>query len=250
MEIQKYRKIKNNMYEIHLDNGSILKLYDDCIIKFSLLLNKKINHKELIEITKYNEELEAYYLALRHLSKKMRSKLEVQKQLEKNEYNQKIIDDIISRLEKEGYLNSEKYIKSYINDQLNLTSNGPDKIKYNLIKFGFNEHEIVIEYDFSDKIKSLIDKKIKLNRKYNTSNLKINITQYLINLGYPKEMFMEYLNDIKVNDKSLIKKDYELLTKKYQRKYADKELKLFVRDKLYKKGYNIEEIREVMNNEL
>ena len=85
-------------------------------------------------------------------------------------------------------------------------------------------------------------KSIKLFR----NNLKINITNYLTNLGYPKEMFAEYLNDIKVDNKVIIKKDIEKLIKKYQKKYQGKELYYFIKRKLYQKGYREEEIGDVL----
>ena len=78
MEIKKYCKAKDNTYEIHLDNGSVLNLYDDIIIKYSLLLKKSITSAELDEITKCNDDLKAYYLGLKFITKKMRSKLEVE----------------------------------------------------------------------------------------------------------------------------------------------------------------------------
>jgi len=249
MEIIKYRKIKDNLYELDLDNGTTLKFFDDTIIKYSLLLKKIISNKELEEITNYNNKLAAYYYALKYLNRKMRSKLEIEKYLLKADYDKESISETLIKLEEEGYLNDQKYINSYINDQIHLTSNGPEKIKHNLIKLGFNENEININYDFNDKIQTLINKKLKLNRKYNTWTIKSNITNYLINLGYPKELFIEYLEDVKVDDQNLIKKDYELLLKKYQRKYDNKKLKLFIKDKLYKKGYNIEEISVVINDE-
>ena len=249
MEIIKYRKIKNNLYELELSNGTKLKLYDDTIIKYDVLLKNSLTAKELAEITEYNDKLASYYLALKYLNRKLRSRLEVEKYLKKAEYDDNTIKWTIDKLTKEGYINNQKFITSYINDQLNLTANGPDKIKHNLIKLGFKEDEIYIDYDFSEKIKKLIDKKLKLNRKYNTQAIVMNITNYLINLGYPKNLFNEYLKEIKVDDTSLIKKDFDLLMKKYQKKYDNRKLKLFIRDKLYKKGYNIEEISVVINDD-
>jgi len=249
MEIIKYRKIKDHLYELNLDNGTNLKFYDETIIKYSLLLKKSITNKELEEFTNYNDNLASYYLAIKYLTKKMRSKLEVEKFLRKAEFNDENINQAIIKLEKEGYLDNQRYINSYINDQIHLTSNGPEKIRHGLIKLGFDESMITIDYDFSDKLKTLIEKKVKLNRKYNTSMLRINLANYMINLGYPKELFMPYLENIKLNDKQLIKKDYEALLKKYRKKYDEPKLKLFIRDKLYKKGYNIEEISVVINDD-
>ena len=247
MEILKYRKLKNTMYELELDNGSTLTLYDETIIKYELLLNKVIAGDKLKALSEYNDQLGAYQGALKYLSKKMRSELEIKKYLTKKEFEAPVIEETVKLLKEKGYLDNQKFITSYINDQVNLTSNGPEKIKYNLVKLGFSENEININQDFSSKIKALITKKIKLNHRQNAYTLKMNITSYLINLGYPKELFIEELDKITVNDDDLIKKEYALLRKKYGNKYQDQQLRLFIRDKLYKKGYNIEGINEVTN---
>ena len=92
----------------------------------------------------------------------MRSTMEIKNYLQKKEFDQKIIEETINKLIKENYLNNQKFMESYINDQFNLTYNGPEKIKQNLIKLGINEDQIVINKDFSEKIKTLISKN-KLN---------------------------------------------------------------------------------------
>ena len=249
MEIIKYKKTKDNIYEVILDNGSILTLFDETIMKYALLINKTITNELLQEITKYNEDLEAYYGALKFLSKKMRSELEVSKYLAKKEFSEKVINKTIALLREKGELDRTRFITSYINDQFNLTNNGPARIKDSLIKLGFSEDEISIEKDFTNKVQLLISKKVKVNHKLSTNNLKLQIANYLVNLGYPKGMFAEYLELISANNKTLIKKDYELLLKKYSKKYDSYKLKLFIKDKLYKKGYNIEEINEVMSDD-
>jgi len=249
MEILKYKKINNYEYEVALDNGSKLKLYDEIILKYGLLLNKDLDFKTLTLITKKNAGLDAYYLALKYLSKKMRSRLEIEHYLAQKQYPLKTINQTIIRLEDKGYLNEKQFIKSFINDQLTLTNHGPIKIKYQLVKLGVPEELIDINADFSEKLQYLINKKVKLNHKLNTNALKNNITNYLINLGYEKEMFTPYLDSISTNDQALIKKDYQLLVNKYQKKYPANKLNLFIKDKLYRKGYSAEEINEVIKCE-
>jgi len=248
MEIIKFIKTKNNTYELHLDNESILNLYDETIINFGLLLDKTIDSEKLSEIASYNDDLDAYYQSLKYINKKMRSELEISKYLRKKEFSTRTINEAIKLLKEKGYLDNDKYIISYINDQIKLTNNGPEKIKDNLISLGFNADEIVIDHDFIQKIDKLIQKKINMNKKSNTYTLKSNISSYLINLGYSKTSFIDKLNEIKVDDSSIIKKDYELLERRYAKKYSDNKLKSFIKDKLYKKGYNIEDINEVIND--
>lgn len=250
MEIKKFKKLKNNIYELELDNGSLVKLYDDVIVKYSLLINKKIDNKLLDEITKYNTSLDAYYLSLKYISKKLRCEKEIEKYLTKLDFNKDVIDKTISKLNKDGYLKHDIYIKSYINDIYNFNNYGPDKIKFNLRELGFNLNEIepyLEDKDFRSKAIKIVDKKVKANHKLSNYMLKQNISNYLINLGYPKDIFYDYLDNIKINNKDILVKEAINYIKKYSKKYENREFLYFVKDKLYKKGYNSNEIDEVLN---
>ena len=247
MEIVKFKKSKSNLYEIMLDNGLSFKLYDDVIVKYNLLVNKKFDDKFFEDVRNYNDSLDAYYLSIKYLNTKMRSEKELKKYLAKKNISQEHIESTIKRLNSEGYLNHEKYIKSYINDAYNFTNNGPLKIKSSLKDLGFKEEEITpyLNLNYSDKIKKIIDKKIKVNTKLSNNNLKLHLTNYLINLGYPKESFISYLETIHFDDSKQLQKDYETLIKKYSKKYTGEKLKYFIKNKLYQKGYSIEKIEEV-----
>ena len=250
MEIVRFKKGKSNIYELELDNGLKFKLYDDVIVKYNLLVNKRLDSKKFEEITNYNDSLMAYYEAIKKINVKMRSEKEIYEFLKKKELNNKIIEDTIEKLKIDGYLNRDLYIKAYINDAYRFNNDGPYKIKNNLIKQGFKEEEIdkYLNIDFKEKAYKLIDKKVKCNNKYSNYLLKHQINNYMINLGYPKEIYFDYLDNIRISDKSIIKKETEKLIKKYQKKYENNDLKYFIKDKLYKKGYNSEEISEVLKN--
>ena len=55
MKIEKFSKTKNSMYIIALDNGNKIKIHEDLILKYELLLTKIIDNKELINITQVKE---------------------------------------------------------------------------------------------------------------------------------------------------------------------------------------------------
>ncbi|MDD4187564.1 MAG: RecX family transcriptional regulator [Bacilli bacterium] len=247
MKIISYRKIKNNEYELTLDNNQRVNLYDDIIIKHELLFKKEIADISLKSIISENNRLEAYYLALKYLNTKMRSVLETDDYLKKQGYNKTNRTFTIDKLKKEKYLDEKKFMESYINAQYNLTNNGPERIRKNLMKLGIEEEKIIINMDFDFKINNLIKKKSKANHKLSTSALKLNINNYLISLGYPKELFKDKLDNIKVNDASLIKKDYEKLLKKFGNKYDELKLNLVLKQKLYQKGYPKELINDIIN---
>jgi len=140
MEIVKFKKNKDNTFMVIFDNDLSLKLYDDVIVKYNLLSNKILDDKLLSEITEYNAYLIGYYKSIKYIMKKLRSEKEVRTFLEKMDIKKSDIDKIILKLRKDGYINESNYLKAYINDQINLTLNGPDKIKDSLKKLGFT-HE-------------------------------------------------------------------------------------------------------------
>jgi len=198
MEIKSYKKLHNNLYEVYIDDLKV-KLYDDIILKYNLLLNKKIDQKTFSKIMTENESLEAYYRALKYLNIKLRSEKEIVNYLKKLNISDHEVLNTIVKLKNDGYLNNSLYLKSYINDQVNLSMHGPYKIKNSLLNLGFKEPEIDIYLDkidrkvWENKIKRIIAKRKKLNKK---GNLKEKTYLYLYNLGYENSMIYNLLGDI------------------------------------------------------
>ena len=254
MEIKKFKKKKSNLYELLFTDNTTLNLYDDTIIKYNLLVSKTINKQKLLEIIAYNNILEAYYKAVKYLTIKLRTKKEIENYLLKNNYNKDTIKEVILRLEKEKYLNNDIYIKAYINDSINLTSKGPNLIKKELEHLGFKENEYnnYLDIDnniWQEKINKIINKKIKSNHNYSSKVLVNKIKEYLIKQGF-------YLNDINVclnnfdfvdNDDILnkeITKEYRKLSKKYE----NEELKIKIKYNLYRKGFDMSKIEEILTS--
>lgn len=198
MEIKSYKKLHSNLYEVNIDEEKI-KLYDDIIIKYNLLLNKEINEQTFNQMIAENESLMAYYRALKYLNIKLRSEKEIANYLHKLNISSNEVNNTIAKLKKDGYLNNDLYLNSYINDQINLSMHGPYKIKNNLLNLGFKEEQIdlyltkIDDNIWEDKIKKLITKRKKLNKKGNT---KEKTYIYLFNLGYENRMIYSLLGDI------------------------------------------------------
>lgn len=113
---------------------------------------------------------------------------------------------------------------------------------------GFSDEEVkpFLYLDFDSKAIKLIDKKLKSNR-LSASNFRMHISNYLVNLGYPKEVFSEYLMGVHVSDDGNLEKDYNMLMRKYSKKYSGDKLKYFIKGKLYQKGYSLDKIGEVID---
>ena len=76
--------------------------------------------------------------------------------------------------------------------------------------------------------------------------IKIKLINYFLNMGYEKEIIIDILEKNKQQDNEIIKKEYEKLYKKLNTKYDNYELTRIIKQKLYQKGFNIDEINEVL----
>ena len=121
------------------------------------------------------------------------------------------------------YLNDEVYIKSFINDKINLSNIGPYKIKLELMS-DFKEEKIeeelskISEEIWIEKIKKIISKKEKLNNKLSAVALKKKIKNDLINLGYDIKLIDSYLVINEEDDYEIIKKEFIKQYMKHKKK--------------------------------
>ena len=257
MQILKYTKLKNNRYKIEFSNDMSVTFYDDIIIKEGLLLKKEITDEELMQLSVQNDSLSAYYSAIKYLGTKMRAKKELENYLKKAKHSEDVIEKTITRIEIEGYLKEDSYINAYINDQINLTNNGPYKIKRNLIELGFNVNDIdenLSQYDdsiWTNKVEKLITKKINAKSNDSSKKIKLKIIENLTNLGYEKQIITDFLENIKIDDnKELIAKEGEKIITKLKRnsKLSAYELKNQVLKKMLQKGFEYDEIMKFLNS--
>ena len=79
-----------------------------------------------------------------------------------------LIEEVIERLKKEGYISEKQYIEAYINDKLNLSKDGPYKIKRNLLNLELPENLIDLSLEkisyntWKDKLEKIINKRVNL----------------------------------------------------------------------------------------
>ena len=254
MKIIKFKKVSLDKYKVYLDNNEIITLYEDVIVNNRLLLTKEVDEELLSVLKKENNSVNAYYLAIKYLSIRKRSKKEVREYLIRKEITDDMIEKVLSRLEKEGHINDFSFSKSYVNDSLLLTNKGPLRIKSELVKYGvpkdiINEALYDIDYELlKEKLFNLIDKQIKV-RKDSPSVLKLKLLNYFYNLGYEKYIILDELKkfNVKANIEQL-QKEYDKLYRKYSRKYEGSELEFYINNRLYEKGYSKEDISKIKRN--
>lgn len=249
MKVLKYKKVKNK-YRVYFDNNIKIDLYDDIILKYELLLKKEIDNKTFDKLVLDNNKEDIYEKAINYISIKIRSREEIYNYLNKKGYEKEDIISTINRLEKNNFINDDLYIKSYIHDRFYLSSDGLNKIRNYLINLKLDESTIdkyveeIDREDIIDKLNKLIDKKIKSNKNYSGNVLRMRLCSYFIEQGYNKSDIEEILNNKNLVDIDNGIKEYKKLYDKYSKKLEGYELENLIRNKLYQKGYDLNEIKK------
>lgn len=251
MKIEKIKKLKSGKYKLELDDKSKIITYDDVILNNNLLFNKNLSNEVYNKLNIDTKFYDIYNKAIKYISIKMRSKLEMQNYLEKLSIDEKEKQTIIDNLIELNLINDLNFTKAFISDKINLSNMGPYNIKKELL-----EHEIDLDIidnelqkysktNFITKINNIITKKLK-NTKYSGYILKQKIVFELTNLGYEKEMIYEQLSNFEFDDNDALKKEFNKTYKLLSKKYKDLELQNKIINKLYQKGYNLDEIKNLI----
>lgn len=248
MKILKYKKLSSGRYKLELEDSKPVELYEETILKYELLLKKRIDDSEMIEISEYDKEWDVYYVGLKALKSRFKSTKELRDYLIRKEYPCELVDKAVEKLLKQGYLNDELFAKSYINNQMVTSSRGPIKISNDLFSKGISqsivnkEIEVFTEEIQLEKINKIIKISLKSNRTRGGIVLKNKIINDLVNSGYDVSIINKVISDYEFdNNDDIAKKEYNKLYRKYSRKYSGKDLEYKIKEKLYQKGLNYEE---------
>ena len=133
MKVEKIKKA-GSKYKITLDNGEVITTYEEVIINNGLLFHKYINEKLLNKIYNDTNYYKIYNKVLNMINRRLRSEYEIKNFLIKEEVKEEYINEIIDNLKIIGLINDKLYAKAYTNDKINLSYDGPYKIKRYLQK--------------------------------------------------------------------------------------------------------------------
>lgn len=201
MKIEKYKKIKEDLYRVLLDNGEIIDIYEDVILANNLLYKSEIDQNLLDKINIENNYQLAYNISVKYIMIRLRSINEIKVYLTKKGYSKDVIDKVIEKLIKNKLLDDEIFTKAYINDKLNFTNVGKYKLISELTTKMKVDNSVVYnvlesyEEVWNDRIDKLINKYLKSNKKYRGNTLKNKLYIYLVNLGYDKDKVISILNN-------------------------------------------------------
>lgn len=145
---------------------------------------------------------EALAKAQRYCAYQERSHKEVKSKLYDFGLHQNEVDEILSQLITDGFLNEERFAKAYAGGKFRMKKWGKLKIKNKLEFLGLTKNCIqrglkeIEAADYSKTLKSLIKKKSAESKEVNLFKKRDKVARFAIAKGYEPEMVWEYIRDL------------------------------------------------------
>lgn len=200
--IEKSKKNKDNML-VYVDGEYAFSISEEDYLTLNLYEKKEITNEEIDYIKNTINLSRAKSTAVKYLSMKVRSELEVRAKLENDGFSRDVIDSAVNELKAIGYINDHMYAQKYIFDRSKLKPKAKKLLRYELEKKGISS-DIIDEalddfiMDESVLAESLVKKKFG---KYDMSEEKTirKIYSFLQHRGFGYGLIQDVVNKIKLD---------------------------------------------------
>ncbi|MBD3170600.1 MAG: hypothetical protein GF307_14040 [candidate division Zixibacteria bacterium] len=202
----KERGKKKKYLHINFSDGSSLKLDKEAVVGDFLFEGKSLTEEDYLSLIEAQELREIYIKALRMLARRSHSRGELRAKLSRRGYQPGNIDEVLSRIAEEGYLDDRSFAFEFAGYYLRRKPCGRKLLEYELKRRGVTVryihealNEVFSEVDEYTEAKELADRKLKQYEKYEGRELKGRLYRFLYNRGFPPDIIYEVVNE-KVKD--------------------------------------------------
>ena len=188
MELYAIECIKEDKgkHRVAFSDGTVYEFYKEEVLEYFLYdpsFSHKLTSKEII----YDVNVKrARRVLIKYLSYSIRTEQELYRRLEKENYDSKIIEDVIAYVREKGYIDDEDYAIRYVRTSLKTKLESRNVCMNKLIEKGISKdkaYEACLLIDDKKQIEKLLLKDSVRNREY------MKLKKYLYGKGFS-------LNDI------------------------------------------------------
>ena len=204
MQILKVVKKGKNDVTIYLDNDSVLFLAVEVFLKSGLKKGDGISEDRFSFLIEQNKLFHIKQKAFRLMGRRQHSASELKRKLWNKDYEQKLIDEVIEDLSKNGYIDDKEFISVFVAEKSKTKNWSRRRIKSELLKRGLNKilidkilSEQPDESDFESAI-IVAKKKFEMLSKRNLElkELRNKLSTYLLSKGFNYEIIKDVVNQI------------------------------------------------------
>lgn len=199
IEWQKKNKERVN---VHINGFYAFSCHIDLVLSFQLEKGKAIDEKLFLEIHKTDQLKMAYLYGLRVCLMKTCSELELKRKLDQKQYDFDVIEQTLTRLIEEAYLDDERYAELYIESKRHLY--GEHRLRQGLrlkgidqeiidkaLKVGLNPDEA------HEEILELALKKMRQCEGLDEVKMLMRVSGLLLRRGYGQNDVHKALKEVK-----------------------------------------------------
>lgn len=202
LEITRVEKMRGReaRYLIHFGDYK-LSVLEDVMIKYRMLKGSSFYKNELEEIVIADERQRAYVQGLRFLERKPRTRHEMAKKLKEKEFTIPIIEEVLTRLERERLIDDSLYAKEWTRQRISNHRKGKLWVGQELRQKGISKEainealgEITIEEEWESAL--VIGRKKWNQVKGDLSEKKRKTYPYLMRRGYSGEVTRKVIAEL------------------------------------------------------
>ena len=204
MRVLKVVKKGKNDVTIQLDDDKYLILKLEVFLKSGLKKGDEISEDRFSFLIEQNKLFYIKQKAFRLLGRRQHSSSELRRKLWNKDYEQKLIDEVIEDLSKNGYIDDTEFIRVFVAEKSKTKNWSRKRIKSELIKRGLDSKLIdkILSEQYSesdyDNASTVAKKKVEVLTKRNLEKkeLRNKLSTYLFSKGFDYELIKDVVDQI------------------------------------------------------
>ena len=154
-------------------------------------------------------EDQAFLQMARICSRKEYSPYDISQKLIKLVFSNETIENIITKLKAQNYINEERFVRSFVNDKLSINRWGVNKIEMHLKYKQLSQNiidEILSEYsntELNSSLQPILIKKLSQFKGESDYEKNGKLIKYALGRGFKMDAIIRCLNSLKLNDNHL-----------------------------------------------
>lgn len=199
------RRGRPERFIIRLEDEQELVLTPEVVLKFGIAPDREFSDQEFLKILQEDGHRQAKDQAMRYLSNRPHSRLELVRKMREKGYRFEIINHALDDLEKIDLIDDRQFTRMFIQNELRLRPVGRMLLTQKLAARGISRemYEPLIKELFSEELEleiaqSLAKKFLKSHTRFEGKKLKEKLIRYLQGKGFTWEqikMAVEVRND-------------------------------------------------------
>ncbi len=176
---------RQDRYSIYVDGKYVFSFSENELLDLGLRVGQEFNDGELEKLKKTSIEDKAYMRSLDLIMRRQRSEWEVRDYLKRKDYEPDVIEKILEKLSRAGYVDDKKFAEAWVNNRRLLKSTSKRKLIMELRQKRVNQEVIseVLADDQTDEQQVLRDLVIK-KRQQSRYQDDTKLMQYLMRQGF------------------------------------------------------------------